>query len=114
MNANNKIMLAEMTIKMEANMWSMQAALKSAIKGMKFNREETMACQGNMEARLEEDEPASEDVTSEVAQEQEVPVEDAEVTAVGEPRKRRRDRRHLAAVRRQKDQYYIFQCNICS
>jgi hypothetical protein len=53
-----------------------------------------------MKAHLEEEEPASVDMTPEVADE-EVPVEDAEVTPVGEPKKRRRDR-HLAAVRRQK------------
>jgi hypothetical protein len=70
---------------------------------MKFNREETMACQGNMEARLEaEDKPASVDTTPDVARDQEVPVEDAEVMPVGEPKKRHRDRRHLATVRRQK------------
>jgi hypothetical protein len=55
-----------------------------------------------MEARLEEDKPASEDMTPEVAHDQEVPMEDAVVMPVAEPRKRRRDRRNLAAVRRQK------------
>jgi hypothetical protein len=45
-------------------MQSMQAALKSAIKEAKFNREETMACQGNMGAHLEEDKPASVDTTA--------------------------------------------------
>jgi hypothetical protein len=65
------------------------------------NREETMACQEKTEAHLQ-GEPASEDMTSEVAHEQEVPREDAEVMPVGEPRKRRRDGRNLAAVCRQK------------
>jgi hypothetical protein len=70
---------------------------------IKDNREETMACQVNMEARLEEkDKPASMDMTPKVAHEQGVPLEDAEEMPVGEPRKRRRDRRNLAAVRRQK------------
>jgi hypothetical protein len=55
-----------------------------------------------MEARLEEQEPASEDMTPEVADDQEVPVEDAEVRLVAEPRKRRRDGQNLAAVHRQK------------
>jgi hypothetical protein len=54
-----------------------------------------------MEARLEEDKPASEDMTPGVAHEQEVPLEDAIVMPVGEPRKRRRDQ-HLAAQGRQK------------
>jgi hypothetical protein len=58
-----------------------------------------------MEARLEkEDKPASVDRTPEVAQEQKVPREDAVDMPVGEPRKRRRERRNLAAVRSQKKQ----------
>jgi hypothetical protein len=61
------------------------------------------ACQDAMEANLEgKGEPASEDMTPEVAHEQEVPLEDAGVLPVGGPRKSRRDRRHLAAQRRQK------------
>jgi hypothetical protein len=56
-----------------------------------------------MEARLEVEEPASVDTTPKVADDQEVPVEDAVEIPAGEPRKRRRDR-HLAAVRRQKKQ----------
>jgi hypothetical protein len=54
-----------------------------------------------MEARLEEEKPASMEMKPEVADE-EVPLEDAVVMPVGEPRKRRRDRQHLAAQRRQK------------
>jgi hypothetical protein len=83
-------------------MQSMQAALKSAIKEAKFNREETMACQGNMGAHLEEVKPASVDTTPEVADDREIPVEDAEVWSVAEPRKRRWDGQNLVAVRRQK------------
>jgi hypothetical protein len=67
-------------------------------------RKETMACQETMEARLEVEEPASVDTTPEVADDQEVPVEDDEEMPAGEPRKRRRDRRNLTAVRRQKKQ----------
>jgi hypothetical protein len=52
-------------------------------------RKETMACQ-EMEAHQEEDEPSSVDRKPEVA-EREVPVEDAEVMLVGEPKKRHRD-----------------------
>jgi hypothetical protein len=59
-----------------------------------------MACQETMETCLECKEPASVDMKPEVADE-EVPLEDAVVTPVGEPRKRRRDR-HLPAQRRQK------------
>jgi hypothetical protein len=64
--------------------------------------EDTMACQKKTEALLQEDKPASVDTTPEVAHEQGVPLEDAEEMPVGEPRKRRRDGRNLAAVRRQK------------
>jgi hypothetical protein len=91
----------EMMARMDAKIWSMQAELKSATKDSKFNREETKACQGNMEARLQ-GEPASVDTTPEVAQEQEFPREDAVEMPVGESRERRRDGRNLAAVRRQK------------
>jgi hypothetical protein len=65
------------------------------------NREETVACQEKTEARLEgKEEATSVDMEPEVAHE-EVPVEDAVVMPVGEPRKRRRDRRNLAAGRHQ-------------
>jgi hypothetical protein len=80
----------------------MHDALKSGIKEIKFMREETMACQGTMEARLETEESASVEATPEVADDQEVPVEDTEVRSGAEPRKRRRKGRNLAAVRRQK------------
>jgi hypothetical protein len=63
-------------------------------------RKETMTCQEKTEVRLEE-EPTSVEMKPEVAHE-EVPLEDAEVMPGGEPRKRRWDRRHLAAQRRQK------------
>jgi hypothetical protein len=66
-------------------------------------RKETMACQEKMEARQEVEEPASVDMTTEVARDQEVPREDAEVLSVGEPRKRRRDGRNLAAQRCRKE-----------
>jgi hypothetical protein len=97
-------MLAEMKAnqaRTDANIGSMKAELKSAIKDLKSNGEETMACQEKTEARLQ-GEPASEDMTPEVAHEQEFPLEDAIVMPVGEPRKMRRDRRYMAAQRRQK------------
>jgi hypothetical protein len=81
----------------------MMARIDAQLTDMRISRKETMACQGKTEARLEvEDKPASVDTTPEVADDQEVPLEDAEVLSVGEPRKRRRDGRNLAAVRRQK------------
>jgi hypothetical protein len=68
------------------------------------NEEEAMACEEKTEVRLEEEEePTSVEMKPEVAHEQEVPVQDAEVVPVGEPAKKRRDRRRLAAVRRQKE-----------
>jgi hypothetical protein len=93
----------ETTTRMEANMGSLRDEVISTIKNFKFNGEETTACQETVEARLETEEPASVEATPEVAEEAEVPVQDAEVVPVGEPGKKRRDRRHLAAVRRQKE-----------
>jgi hypothetical protein len=46
----------------------------------------TMACQ-ETEAHPEEEKPASVDTTPEAAQQEEVPMEDAEVIPVGEPKK---------------------------
>jgi hypothetical protein len=103
-----KAMLAETLAKWEAERKAdreerMKANMDACMAGIKDNQEETTACQETMEARLEKETPASEDMTPEVAHEQEVPLEDAEVMPVGEPRKRRRDqRRNLAAVCRQK------------
>jgi hypothetical protein len=71
---------------------------------MRIIGEEAMACQGNVEARLDEEKPASVDMTPEVVHKQEVPREDVVEMPAGEPRRRRRDRRNLAAVRRQKKQ----------
>jgi hypothetical protein len=58
-----------------------------------------MACQ-EMEAHPEEEEPASVDTKPEAAQQEEVPVEDAEVMPVGEPKKKRRMDRQLATEHR--------------
>jgi hypothetical protein len=113
-DANTKTMLAEMQ-EMKANQAKMDANLKfmrqemnaghkeimAWLKDLKINGEETMTCQEKTEVRLEEEEPTSVEMKPEVAHE-EVPLEDAVVMPVGEPRKRRRDQRHLAAQRRQK------------
>jgi hypothetical protein len=82
----------------------MRAIIKGWSSDLKTNQEESMACQGNMEAHLETEEPASVDRTPEVAQEQEVPRDDAEVMPVREPRKRRQDRQLLAVGRRKKEE----------
>jgi hypothetical protein len=79
----------------------MEANMDACMADMKYNRKETMAYQEKTEALLQ-DKPASVDMTSEVAHEQEVPMEDALEMPVGEPRKRRRNERHLAAQSRQK------------
>jgi hypothetical protein len=123
--ANTKIMLEEMQKEAEAyredikeiksgqekmrkEIKSGEAEIRAIIKAwssdLKINREETMACQEKTEARLEEEELASVDIIPEVAQEQEVTLEDAVEMPVREPKKGRRDRRNLAAVRRQKEQ----------
>jgi hypothetical protein len=87
--------------KMEANMGSMQAELKSAIKDLKINGEETMACQETMEARLEgKEEPASEEMKPEVAY-QEVSREHATVMPVAGLRKQRRGRKQAAGRRKE-------------
>jgi hypothetical protein len=59
-----------------------------AVHPLRACRNETMACQETMEARLEEEKPAPMELKPEVADE--VPLEDAVVMSVGEPRKRRR------------------------
>jgi ABC-type Zn2+ transport system substrate-binding protein/surface adhesin len=83
--------------KMDANLKSMQERMNAGhkeimawLKDLKINGEETMACQEKTEARLQ-GQPASEDMTLEVAHEHEVPLEDAVVMPVGEPRKRHWD-----------------------
>jgi hypothetical protein len=104
MDANTKAMQEnqETTTRMDAKIGSIQDELISTIKNFKLNGKETTACQETMEARFEAEEPVSVDTTPEVADDQEVPVEDAEVLSVAKRRKRRRDGRNLAAVRRHK------------
>jgi hypothetical protein len=63
-----------------------------------INRKKTMACH-EMEERLEE-QPTSVDRKPEAAEQREVLVENAEVMPVGEPKKKRRRDRKLAAERR--------------
>jgi hypothetical protein len=92
----------ELAARMDAKIGSMKATLTSAIREIKLNRKETVACQEKLEVRLEKDKSASVDTTREVAYDQEIPVEDGEVRSVAEPSKRCRDERNLAAVRRQK------------
>jgi hypothetical protein len=65
-------------------------------------RKETMACH-EMEARLEEKEPTSADRNPEAAEQREVPAENATVMPVGEPKKKRRMDRKLAAERRRQE-----------
>jgi hypothetical protein len=75
----------------------MMARIDDLYSKHRNTRKETMACQETTEARLVY-------TTPEVAHEQEVPMEDAAVMPVGEPRKRRWYRRNLAAGRRQKEE----------
>jgi hypothetical protein len=71
----------------------MNASLKEMVAEIKPEMEiETTACE-EMEAHLEEEEPALVDMKTEVAQDEKVPVGDAIVMPVEEPKKkRRRDR----------------------
>jgi hypothetical protein len=114
-NTNNKTIMAEIQAKADVNLKEMRKEIKSGQAGLrsmlnawltdiKNDRKETMAFLEKTKARLEVEEPASEDRTPEVAHDEEVPKEDAVVMPVGEPRKRRRNRRSLAALRRQKEQ----------
>jgi hypothetical protein len=64
------------------------------------NDEETLACREVTEARPEEKMPTSVDKKSEVAQKGKVSIENAGVMPVGEPRKKRRKDRKLAAEHR--------------
>jgi hypothetical protein len=68
----------------------MRSIVNAWLSDLKNNRDETMACQETMEARLEENKPASMEIKPEVA-DKEVPLEDAARMPVGEPRNRRRD-----------------------
>jgi predicted flap endonuclease-1-like 5' DNA nuclease len=63
-----------------------------------------MACRESTETRLEEKKPTSPDRKPEAAQKEEFPAENAEVKPVGEPKKKRRRDRRLAAGRRRHKQ----------
>jgi hypothetical protein len=103
-DANHETMLAEIKADRKAHRKDHEEMMATIRAGrQKDNEAEAMACEEKTEVRLgETEEPASVDVTPEVADE-EVPVQDAARMPVGEPRKKRRDR-YLAAVRRQKKQ----------
>jgi hypothetical protein len=107
METDKENFMARMDANMKAWLEKADAEMKTwgeEIRSMRFEttntRKETMACQ-EMEARQEEEKPTSLDKKPEVAEQREVPVEDAEVIAVGEPKKKRRRDRKLAAERRQ-------------
>jgi peroxiredoxin family protein len=81
-----------------ARLEKMDASHKEMVAEIKPERDvETMACQETTEVRIEEEKLTSVDRKPEVAEQREVPVEDAEVMAVGEPKKKRRTDRKLAA-----------------
>jgi hypothetical protein len=79
--------------RMDANHEEMMGTIRAWRQtDTKDNKEEAMACEEKTEVRLEEEEkPASVEMKPEVAEEQEVPVQDAEVVPVGEPGKKRQD-----------------------
>jgi hypothetical protein len=92
---------AEPRERKEMMMKMMDTSHKEMVAENKPERDmETMACRETTEARLEEKEPTSVEAKPEVAQQQEVPVKDAEVMPVGEPKKKRRRDRKLTAERR--------------
>jgi hypothetical protein len=100
MAAMREVMVAE-TRAIEARTEAMRQTMDAKHEEMvtEFKPEmdmETIACQ-EMEPRPEEEEPTSVDRKSEVAKQREVPVENAEIMPVGEPKKKRRRARKLAA-----------------
>jgi hypothetical protein len=110
MEAKRRADKEDFMARMDANMkaWQEKAdadtkAWGEEIRSMRFEttntRTETMACQ-EVEARQEEKEPSSVDMKPEVGEQREVPVEDAELMPVGEPKKKRRRDRKLVAERR--------------
>jgi hypothetical protein len=106
MNASNKRMLAEIKADRKAHREEVKGIMATirawGQTDTKDNEEEAMTCEEKTEVRLEEvEEPASEEMKPEVV-DKEVPVMDAEVAPVGEPGKKRRDRRRLATECRQK------------
>jgi hypothetical protein len=68
---------------------------------------ETMACRETTQARLEEKELTSVEMKPEVAQQEEVPIEDAEVMPVGELKKKMHRDQKLAAERRHQKPKYL-------
>jgi hypothetical protein len=66
----------------------------------------SLACRETTETHLEEEEPTSVDMKPEVPEQREVPVEDAEVMPVGEPKKkmgRDRNQRRMKKRNQEKD-----------
>jgi hypothetical protein len=87
---------AELLAKLSADRQGHQRELKEMMENiMNSNHDETMACQ-TTEAHLE-NELTSVDRKPEAAEQQEVPVEDAKVMSVGEPKKKQHRDRKLAA-----------------
>jgi hypothetical protein len=102
MSANTKARLEEIAA-MTDKIWAARQEMRNAShkETVTENKPETevktMACQ-EMEAHQEEEEPTSADRKPEAAQQREVSVDDAELMPVGEPKKKRRRDRKLAAA----------------
>jgi hypothetical protein len=107
MNADTNVRLEEIAA-MTDKIWAarremMNASHKETVAEKKPETEvKTMASQ-EMEAHQEEEEPTSPDRKPEAAQKDEIPAEDAEVMPAGEPKKKRRRDRKLAAERRRQE-----------
>jgi hypothetical protein len=90
--------MKEMIKMMAARLEKTDASHKEILAETKPERDmETMACREMTEARLEEEKPTTVNRKPEAAEQREVPVEDAEVMPVGEPKKKRRMVQKLAA-----------------
>jgi hypothetical protein len=86
MEADQKEFLAR--LRADEKAW--REEIRSVLFETTNTRKEALAYRESMEARPEVEKPTSADRKPEAAEEYEVPVEDAEVMPVGEPRKKRR------------------------
>jgi hypothetical protein len=91
MDTNKEQMLAPMKANQEKMDTDSKAWREEMEASRKAWRQKEMACREKTEAHIGKGEPASEEMKPEVAQEQEVALEDVVDMPVREPRKRRRD-----------------------
>jgi hypothetical protein len=102
---NGRITVRPEEIAADTKAWleEIAASHKETVAESKPKKDIKTTAYQEMEARQDEKKPTSMDMKPEAAQREEVPVDDAKVMPVGEPKnKRRRDRKLAAERRRQK------------